>query len=74
MIMIINNNNNSDNDHDADNNDDDGDEVNENNYWELHNFPVPVSESLKPNPQLKYFFLQKDSKIRCSHTGSSSTN
>ena len=72
--MIINSNNNSDNNHDADDSDDDGDEVNENNYWELHNFPVLVSQSLNPNPQFKYFFLQKDSKIRCSHTGPSSTN
>ena len=73
MIMIINNNNNSDNNDDADDNDDDGDEVNENSYWELHNFPVLVSESLNPNPSLN-IFLQKDFKIHCSHTGSSSTN
>ena len=72
--MIINSNNNSDNNHDADDSDDDGDEVNENNYWELHNFPVLVSQSLNPNPQFKFFFLQKDFKIHCSHTGSSSTN
>ena len=57
--MIINNNNNSDNNDDADDNDDDGHEVNENNYWELHNFPVLVSQSLNPNPQFKYFFFTK---------------
>lgn len=58
MIMktIINNNNNNDNNHDAD---DDGDD---DNYWELHNIPILVSEALNP---------QKDSKIPCSHTGSS---
>ena len=59
MIMIINYNNNSDNNHDADDNDDDGNEVNENNYWGLHNFPVLVSESLNPNPQFKYFFHKR---------------
>ena len=58
MIVIINNNNNSDNNHDADDNDDDGHEVNENNYWESHNFPVLVSESLNPNPSLNIFFTK----------------